>query len=361
MKSVNDEPTREHAAILRVIRSIPPGCVASYGEIATRAGLPGRARLVGRVLGDFAAPDLPWFRVLRSDGRIAFAKGSQPFRGKSAISPRRACWWSAAVSISRSTAGIAISTPCYGHPRRPPGKRRRRRRVGPKKYVRDDDQTRRMRPASCRACRGQVRLAANGCGGVRGKAVMILRFGWRIGVAALAAFAFSIGVQAQGLSHWPDGGLRDGFEGIVNGPDSDVEAARFLTRPRSARARTTSRTFARSATKAGSTSSTRRRSPRRRSISTGSPSRSRTITSATTRASRSGRSTPPARAIRAAAVSEQCARRPLRQRVALALSEIFVVSNSNGTLAYEPWALASFYDMLAARCVREAIAGCSRM
>jgi len=80
MKSVNDEPTREHAAILRVIRSIPPGCVASYGEIATRAGLPGRARLVGRVLGDWAAPDLPWFRVLRSDGRIAFAKGSQPFR-----------------------------------------------------------------------------------------------------------------------------------------------------------------------------------------------------------------------------------------------------------------------------------------
>jgi uncharacterized protein (DUF1800 family) len=38
----------------------------------------------------------------------------------------------------------------------------------------------------------------------------------------------------------------------------------------------------------------------------------------------------------------------LRQRIAFALSEIFVVSNSNGTLAYEPWALASFYDMLAA-------------
>ena len=38
----------------------------------------------------------------------------------------------------------------------------------------------------------------------------------------------------------------------------------------------------------------------------------------------------------------------LRQRVAMALSEIFVVSNSNGTLAYEPWALASFYDKLAA-------------
>lgn len=38
----------------------------------------------------------------------------------------------------------------------------------------------------------------------------------------------------------------------------------------------------------------------------------------------------------------------LRQRVAFALSEIFVVSTSNGTLDYEPWALASFHDMLAA-------------
>ena len=38
----------------------------------------------------------------------------------------------------------------------------------------------------------------------------------------------------------------------------------------------------------------------------------------------------------------------LRQRVAFALSEIFVVSNNNGTLSGQPWALASFYDTLAA-------------
>jgi uncharacterized protein (DUF1800 family) len=37
----------------------------------------------------------------------------------------------------------------------------------------------------------------------------------------------------------------------------------------------------------------------------------------------------------------------LRQRVAYALSQIFVVSNVNGTLAYNPWALAGFYDTLA--------------
>jgi methylated-DNA-protein-cysteine methyltransferase related protein len=74
-------PKRDQAAILRVIRSIPHGCVASYGEIAARAGLPGRARLIGHVLrespGDAA---LPWYRVLRSDGRIAFPPGSRGFR-----------------------------------------------------------------------------------------------------------------------------------------------------------------------------------------------------------------------------------------------------------------------------------------
>jgi len=37
----------------------------------------------------------------------------------------------------------------------------------------------------------------------------------------------------------------------------------------------------------------------------------------------------------------------LRQRVAFALSEIFVVANTNGTLAGQPWALTSYYDMLA--------------
>jgi methylated-DNA-protein-cysteine methyltransferase related protein len=71
----------EYAAIRRVIASIPRGSVTSYGEIAVRAGLPGRARLVGRVLGDAGgAAKLPWHRVLRSNGRFAFAPGSRGFR-----------------------------------------------------------------------------------------------------------------------------------------------------------------------------------------------------------------------------------------------------------------------------------------
>lgn len=66
--------------ILAAIRAIPRGEVAGYGEVARRAGLPGRARLVARVLAGHQDPDLPWHRVLRSDGRIALPEGSHGWR-----------------------------------------------------------------------------------------------------------------------------------------------------------------------------------------------------------------------------------------------------------------------------------------
>jgi methylated-DNA-protein-cysteine methyltransferase-like protein len=42
---------RERAsAIRKTVRAIRRGSFVSYGEVARRAGLPGRARLVGQVL-----------------------------------------------------------------------------------------------------------------------------------------------------------------------------------------------------------------------------------------------------------------------------------------------------------------------
>ena len=65
------------AAIRQAVRAIKRGSFASYGEIARRAGLPGRARLVGQVLRDSGdAPRLPWHRVTGAGGRIAFPAGS---------------------------------------------------------------------------------------------------------------------------------------------------------------------------------------------------------------------------------------------------------------------------------------------
>ncbi|MGA8278767.1 MAG: MGMT family protein [Rhodanobacteraceae bacterium] len=81
MKSVDHASIPVHAGILRVIASIPSGCVASYGEIAERAGLPGRARLVGHVLRATPGnPSLPWHRVIRADGRVAFPVDSRAHR-----------------------------------------------------------------------------------------------------------------------------------------------------------------------------------------------------------------------------------------------------------------------------------------
>ncbi|HEX7029905.1 MAG TPA: MGMT family protein [Gammaproteobacteria bacterium] len=72
-------PEQAQQAIFRAIRAIPRGRVAAYGEVARRAGLPGRARLVGRVLRDSPSSlKLPWHRVLRSNGSLAFPEGSEP-------------------------------------------------------------------------------------------------------------------------------------------------------------------------------------------------------------------------------------------------------------------------------------------
>lgn len=79
-------PDTQDAArrIFAAIRAIPAGQVAGYGEVARRAGLPGRARLVARLLATAGEADLPWHRVLRSDGRIAFPDGSKGHREQSA-------------------------------------------------------------------------------------------------------------------------------------------------------------------------------------------------------------------------------------------------------------------------------------
>ncbi len=62
--------------IIAVVRAIPAGSVSSYGVVARRAGLARGARLAARVLSRNEDPTLPWHRVVRADGRIAFPVGS---------------------------------------------------------------------------------------------------------------------------------------------------------------------------------------------------------------------------------------------------------------------------------------------
>jgi methylated-DNA-protein-cysteine methyltransferase-like protein len=56
--------------IIDVIRSIGPGEVVTYGDIAADAGYPKQSRLVGRLLAVNDDPDLPWWRVVNSTGRL---------------------------------------------------------------------------------------------------------------------------------------------------------------------------------------------------------------------------------------------------------------------------------------------------
>ena len=57
-------------AVLNAVAQVPYGHVATYGQIAQLAGLPGRARFVGRTLAE-SSDDVPWHRIVRADGRIA--------------------------------------------------------------------------------------------------------------------------------------------------------------------------------------------------------------------------------------------------------------------------------------------------
>jgi len=67
-------PFRDMIAL--VVRSVPPGRVATYGAVAAWAGRPGAARVVGGVLRSLAAedPTFPWHRIINAQGGISTYK-----------------------------------------------------------------------------------------------------------------------------------------------------------------------------------------------------------------------------------------------------------------------------------------------
>jgi methylated-DNA-protein-cysteine methyltransferase related protein len=64
-----DYQTSFVALVAKVVKSIPKGTTASYSQVALMAQKPGAARAVVRAL--HAAKDIPWWRVVRSDGTLA--------------------------------------------------------------------------------------------------------------------------------------------------------------------------------------------------------------------------------------------------------------------------------------------------
>ena len=58
------------AAFRRIILSIPPGKVSTYGKVAASAGFPLYHRAVARLLRTDTPDSLPWHRVLGAGGQI---------------------------------------------------------------------------------------------------------------------------------------------------------------------------------------------------------------------------------------------------------------------------------------------------
>jgi methylated-DNA-protein-cysteine methyltransferase related protein len=56
--------------VLSLVRRIPPGRVATYGDIAAAAGHPRAARAVGNIMRGCRAPGVPCHRVIAAAGRI---------------------------------------------------------------------------------------------------------------------------------------------------------------------------------------------------------------------------------------------------------------------------------------------------
>ena len=58
------------ARVLATVRRIPPGRVATYGDVAELAGRPGAARAVGNIMRECGARDVPCHRVVAAAGRL---------------------------------------------------------------------------------------------------------------------------------------------------------------------------------------------------------------------------------------------------------------------------------------------------
>lgn len=63
-------PISFYQTIYRLVKLIPPGKVATYGQIAALLDKPRSARLVGWAL-NHCPPDVPWQRVINSAGMIS--------------------------------------------------------------------------------------------------------------------------------------------------------------------------------------------------------------------------------------------------------------------------------------------------
>jgi O-6-methylguanine DNA methyltransferase len=63
--------------VLAAVRRIPPGRVATYGDVAGAAGVPRAARAVGNIMKGCRVPGVPCHRVIAAGGTLGGYGGSE--------------------------------------------------------------------------------------------------------------------------------------------------------------------------------------------------------------------------------------------------------------------------------------------
>jgi methylated-DNA-protein-cysteine methyltransferase-like protein len=76
MKEISSGAAEFETSVVAYVLQIPYGKVASYGQIAALVGAPRSARQVGKALSGLGSKvQLPWWRVLNSQGKITISGG----------------------------------------------------------------------------------------------------------------------------------------------------------------------------------------------------------------------------------------------------------------------------------------------
>ena len=68
------------ARVLTVVRRIPTGRVATYGDVAALAGRPRAWRAVGNIMRECRRPDIPCHRVIAAGGRLGGYGGNETMK-----------------------------------------------------------------------------------------------------------------------------------------------------------------------------------------------------------------------------------------------------------------------------------------
>jgi O-6-methylguanine DNA methyltransferase len=68
------------ARVLSVVRRIPRGSVATYGDVARLAGNPRACRAVGNIMRGCGRADIPCHRVIAANGRLGGYGGQEALK-----------------------------------------------------------------------------------------------------------------------------------------------------------------------------------------------------------------------------------------------------------------------------------------